>query len=67
MAHVVHPDVLVERRRYEDCPDVYVLPASFALPWIREVETSLAFPGGGPDRMTASCVSLGESGWKGSG
>ena len=27
-----------------DYPDVYALPASFALPWIGEAETSFAFP-----------------------
>ena len=44
-----------------DYPDVYALPASFALPWIGEDETSFAFPGGGPDRISAPCISLGES------
>ena len=47
---------------YEGCPDIYALPASFALPWIGEAETSFAFPCDGPDRRTASCISLGESG-----
>ena len=34
----------MERMYYEGCPDVYALPASFALPWIGEAETSFAFP-----------------------
>ena len=48
---------------YEGCPDVCALSASFALPWIGEAKTSFAFPWGGPDRRTALCTSLGESGW----
>ena len=34
----------MERMHYEGCPDVYALPASFALLWIGEAETSFAFP-----------------------
>ena len=43
---------IVERMHYEGCPDVCVLPTTFALPWIGEVETSFAFPWGGPNRRT---------------
>ncbi|RVW79005.1 hypothetical protein CK203_040125 [Vitis vinifera] len=43
-------------------PDVYVLPASFALPWIGEAETLFVFPWGVPDRIVAPYVSVGESG-----
>ena len=42
----------MERMHYEGCPDVCALAATFALPWIGEVETSFAFPLGGPDRRT---------------
>ena len=41
--------MLIIRMCCGDYPDVYALPASFALPWIGETET-------------APCISLGESG-----
>ena len=42
---------------HEGCPDVCVLPATFALLWIGEVETSFAFPWGGPDgRTIVMCI-----------
>ena len=44
MAHADYPDGIVERMHYEGCPDVYALPASFALPWIGEAERSFVFP-----------------------
>ncbi|RVX08734.1 ABC transporter B family member 15 [Vitis vinifera] len=37
-------------------PGVYVLPASFALPWIGEAETLFVFPWGVPDRIIAPYV-----------
>ena len=44
MTQTDYPDVLWSGCIYEGCPDVYALPASFALPWIGEAETSFAFP-----------------------